>query len=83
MAACGSTRMSPKQRNGCASAATILTSRSASPGVPTVMSGYTAPTDSRTSYSPYRIDGDVSAAASRAMLGLRTSSMAVASSGRG
>ena len=48
----GSTRTLPKQRNGSAVAATMKTSRSASPGAPTVMSGKTAPTDSRTSYRP-------------------------------
>ena len=38
-ASAGSTSTFPKQRNGSAVAATMNTSRSASPGVPTVMSG--------------------------------------------
>ena len=67
---CGSTRMPPKQRNGSGSAATIRTSRSASPGSPMVMSGKTAPTDPRTSNRPNRIAGDVSGAANNATRGL-------------
>src|SRR2546428_683220 len=44
-AAWGSISTLPKQRNGSRVAATMTTSRSASPGSPVVMSGYTAPTD--------------------------------------
>ena len=48
-AACGSIRMSPKQRNGAAVAATIETSSRASLVSAAIMSGHIGPTDSSTS----------------------------------